>query len=306
MAVVAARLGLYLTLAVVFGLPGFSLWTWQDARRRSAVPVARIVGFAALVAIALSAFQLVALAASMSGSALTAVDRATIAMLLQSGAMALAWKIRVGALLVALIASALAKRVPNLSRILAVASGGTALATMAWFGHGAADEGAVGWVHLVADLVHLWAAGIWAGALVGLSWLLLSPPSRAGDNHAALCEQALADFAGLGTMIVVTLIATGLVNAWFLIGVGHIGGLAGDPYGQLLLLKLIAFGAMLLLAASNRYRLTPALGRVLAEAGSPVRSLARLRVSLLTETAMMVLILGLVAWFGTLSPPAGG
>lgn len=305
MAVVAARLGLYLTLAIAFGLPGFSLWTWRDARRRSTVPVARIAGVAALLAIALSAFQFVALAASMSGTALTKVDRATIAMLLESGAMALAWKIRVGALLVVLIASILAKPMPKLSRTLAVASGGAALATMAWFGHGAVDEGMAGWVHLVADIAHLWVAGIWAGALVGLSWMLLSPPAGAGDHHAALCERALADFAGLGTKIVVTLVVTGLVNAWFLIGVDHIRDLAGAPYGRLLLLKLALFGVMLLLAASNRYRLTPALGRALAGGGNPARSLGRLRVSLLTETAMMVLILGLVAWFGTLSPPAG-
>ncbi|WP_454886320.1 copper homeostasis membrane protein CopD [Sphingomonas oryzagri] len=305
MAVVAARLGLYLTLAVVLGLPCFSLWTRRDARRRSAVPVARIVGVAALLAIALSAFQLIALAASMSGTPLKEVDRATIAMLLESGAMALAWKIRVGALLVVLIASTLAKPMPNLSRILSVSSGGMALATMAWFGHGAVHAGMAGWVHLVADIAHLWAAGIWAGALVSLSWMLLSPPAGEGCHHAALCEQALADFAGLGTAIVLTLVATGLVNAWFLIGVDHIRDLASDPYGRLLLFKLALFGVMLLLAASNRYRLTPALGRALAGGGSPARSLGRLRVSLLTETVVMALILGLVAWFGTLSPPAG-
>lgn len=306
MAVVAARLGLYLTLVITFGLPSFSLWTWREGWQALAVPVARIVGVAALLAIALSAFQLVALAASMSGTTLAAVDRATIVILLESGAMAFAWKARIVALLVVLIASMLAKPAPNLSGIVSIAGGGTALATMAWSGHGAADAGMAGWVHLVADIVHLSAAGIWAGTLVGLSWLLLSPQSLAGDNHASLCERALADFAGLGTTIVVTLVVTGLVNAWFLIGVDHIGDLAGDPYGQLLLLKLFAFGAMLLLAACNRYRLTPALGRVLVEEGSPARSLSRLRTSLLTETAMMVLILGLVAWFGTLSPPAGG
>jgi putative copper resistance protein D len=305
-AVIAARLGLYLTLAITFGLPCFVLWAWRDDRRSPPVPWASIVGIATLLAMILSVFQLIALAASMSGTTLTAVDRATISMLLDGGAMGRAWKVRVGALLVILMALILTRRAPGASRTVSAAGGGVALATMAWFGHGASDEGAAGWTHLMADLAHLWAAGVWTGALVGLSWLLLRSPNDASHGHAALCERALGGFSGLGTLIVATLVVTGLINTWFLIGIDHIASLMADPYGRLLLVKLAAFGCMIVLAALNRYRLTPALERVLKESGDAARSLSRLRVSLLTETAMLATILGLVAWFGTLPPPAGG
>jgi putative copper resistance protein D len=78
--------------------------------------------------------------------------------------------------------------------------------------------------------------------------------------------------------------------------------LLASSYGKLLLLKLAFFAGMLLLAASNRWRLTPALGAALGS-GGVAPALSRLRTSLLAEGAAALAILGLVAWFGTLEPP---
>ena len=98
------------------------------------------------------------------------------------------------------------------------------------------------------------------------------------------------------------LIATGLVNAWLLVGPSAVGGLVTTLYGRLLLAKLALFAAMLGLAALNRYRLTPAFNRAIA-ADDPAGALRALRLSLAVETGCAGTILAIVAWIGTLEPP---
>ena len=82
----------------------------------------------------------------------------------------------------------------------------------------------------------------------------------------------------------------------------HIAELPFMLYGQLLLAKLALFAAMLALAAANRFRLTPAFGKAIAQ-GDGSCAVAALRRSLAAEAGAALLILGLVAWIGTLAPP---
>lgn len=72
----------------------------------------------------------------------------------------------------------------------------------------------------------------------------------------------------------------------------------------MLIAKLGLFVLMLGLAAANRFRLTPALGSVLDGGENPRRVLAWLRRSVVAEMAIGILVLGMVAWMGTLAPPA--
>jgi putative copper resistance protein D len=76
-------------------------------------------------------------------------------------------------------------------------------------------------------------------------------------------------------------------------------------YGQLLFAKLALFAAMLGLAALNRFRLTPRFEASIAAADHR-GALGALRASLRVETTCIVAILALVAWLGTLEPPAAG
>src|SRR3546814_19339421 len=80
-------------------------------------------------------------------------------------------------------------------------------------------------------------------------------------------------------------------------------GLFQSAYGQLLFLKLVLFGLMLALAASNRFRLTPALATGI-EDGNIEGAVMRLRRSLWLEGGAAVVILALVAWHGALLQPA--
>lgn len=64
----------------------------------------------------------------------------------------------------------------------------------------------------------------------------------------------------MGYVAVATLIGSGRVNGWFLIG--NVSGLfATTRYGQLLLVKDVLFAGMLALAISNRFWIVPSLIR---------------------------------------------
>ena len=176
------------------------------------------------------------------------------------------------------------------------------LATLAWTGHGAVDEGTSGWVHLGADVLHLIASAAWVGALLGLVLLVTRPILKVGSEHLGLTHRALHGFSLVGTIVVATLVVTGFVNSWFLVGYENIPTLLMTPYGQLLFAKLVVFGAMLALAALNRFRLTPRFEQAMAS-DDHVSAMGALRLSLFVETGCVIAILALVAWLGTLAPP---
>jgi putative copper resistance protein D len=121
-------------------------------------------------------------------------------------------------------------------------------------------------------------------------------------NHAL--HVALHRFSGVGSALVAVLVGTGLVNSWVLVGPGNLEGLWTTPYGQLLSLKLLVFVGMFGLAAANRFRLTPGLARAIRTNSLPDEALAALRHSILLEVLLGLAVLFLVAWFGTLAPPA--
>ncbi|WP_404711348.1 copper homeostasis membrane protein CopD [Sphingomonas sp. MMS24-J13] len=291
---IAVRLGLFLVLGLLFGLPAFVLMLLRDDPR--ALRLGSIVPLLALVAALLSLAQVVLLAASMSGSDLASVDKTMVDAVLTAGSLGVAWKARMIALALGLVAGLGYPRRPGPALALGSLAGAIALGSLAWTGHGTMGDDAAGWLHLGADLLHLGAAGLWLGALVGLVILVAHP------TQPALCARALSGFAHIGTAIVVTLAITGLVNVWILVGPSAIGGLVTTVYGWLLAGKISLFAAMLGLAAANRFRLGPALTR--SPAGESGPAIRNLRISLAIETGCILAILLLVAWLGTL-PPTG-
>ena len=178
-------------------------------------------------------------------------------------------------------------------------------ASFAWTGHGARDEGLAGAVHLTSDILHLLAASTWIGALAVLAVLASiagRPRAVSGAGQDAL--EGLVRFSAIGVGVVGVLMASGLVNSWLLVGPAGLGQLLTTLYGQLLVAKLALFGLMLGLAAINRYRLTPQLERALKdEDASPFAPVVR---SILIETAIAIVVLAVVSWLGTLSPPIDG
>jgi putative copper resistance protein D len=299
---VAVRFALYMTLSGLFGLSAFSLYGLKEDERGDALVLRPWLLGCGLLGLLLSGIAIALLAAAMAGVPAWPIDREAIGMLLSGSATGAAWEVRMVALVVALIAALLAaRRAVPLGLVMLAA--GVALATLAWTGHGAMDEDATGWVHLAADILHLLSAGAWVGALLGLGLLVARPATRIDAAHLALTHRALHGFGPVGTIVVGTIVVTGLVNAWLLVGVGNVATLGATLYGQLLITKLALFGAMLGLASLNRFRLTPTFERSIA-AGDHARALRALRVSLAVETTCVVIIVALVGWLGTLEPPA--
>ena len=186
---------------------------------------------------------------------------------------------------------------------LGVIAGGLICASFAWMGHGAATKGAPGLLHLGSDILHTLAAAVWIGALVAFL-ILLAGGDRGTDARRQALHRALHGFSGVGSGLVAVLVATGLINSWFLVGLEGLAGLWTSAYGQLLTLKLVLFLAMVGLAGANRFQLTPRLGAALGGGSSAQQAIAALRKSLIWETGISMAVLGIVAWFAMLAPPS--
>ena len=295
---VAVRFGLYLDLAAALGVPFFALYA-RDAA--ALLPLRGAIRCAGFFGIMLSLAGLFQLSAAMAGKLLVEVGAADLLAVLTGMAFGTAWLVRIAALVVLVASASFLPARPIAALGIASASGAVALATLAWAGHGVMDEGAIGWLHLGADITHLLAAGIWIGALLCLLFLAVRAGRRADSGHLRLLHRALDGFAVIGSAVVAVLLLTGLVNGWLLVGPAGLVLLPVSLYGQLLLAKLALFAVMLGLAATNRYRLTPALAARI-DADDLPGAMQLLRISLALETACGIVVLAFVAWLGTLQP----
>lgn len=297
-ALVLVRLAAFASGVALFGAPLFVLYSGgaDQIAPKSLKPL--LIGAAALAAIAAGA-SLVLQTGEMAGDPAAGLDPATLRDVIMGGGFGASILVRGGAALLAL--ATLMARPAGRSRWGVIAAlGAVGLAALAWAGHGAADEGTAGLVHECADVAHLLAAGAWLGALMILGLPLAGRAPDAVELKAL--HGALSGFSGVGSIVVAVIVASGLVNSWFLIGPDHLREFAASLWGQLLLVKLALFAAMLVFAALNRFRLTPRLEAALA--GDPRAALSALRRSLALESAAGFAILALVAGLGVLAPPA--
>jgi len=303
-AVVGLRLLQYAGAMVLMGSSLFFLYGLRSQPRgqvdgllwthRAMVVAAAVLAVSALLG-------LIAQTALLAGSLADGLDPQMLKTVVAEMALGKAAIVRAGIALLALAALFLVGPSRGVW-IITAALGTIAAASMAWMGHGAVTDGPGGGLHLVADIVHIWSASVWIGALVAFTALLIR--SRSDPAVAVPLHDALRRFSGLGSILVALLIATGAINSWFLVGMERIASLWTTPYGRLLSVKLLFLVLMLALAALNRLRLTPALGRASDSAIAPEEELAALRRSVGMETALGFAILTLVAWFGTLEPPS--
>jgi putative copper resistance protein D len=183
-------------------------------------------------------------------------------------------------------------------RWLALAAAVSLVASIAWTGHAGSTPYTLGYLHLVSDALHLTAASAWIDGLVPLALLL--GITRCHRGLASVELDAIQRFSMLGTASVATLILSGFVNAWIL--VGSFRGLVVTDYGQVLMLKLAAFAVMLAFAAFNRFVLTPRLALSSDQARQDaLRGLSR---NTWIEIALGLSIFAIVGVLGTLHPAA--
>jgi putative copper export protein len=148
-------------------------------------------------------------------------------------------------------------------------------------GHGGMQEGEN--LEMLAQVLHVAAGLAWVGLLVALV---------PGALHRAPQASRLRQAGNAAFGLVVVLVACGLVLAWSH-GV-RVPGVAGEPYGRLLLAKsallLLALGA----AAWNRWR-------ELHRESAREHIVRRL---VLSEAAVLAAVVLLAAWVARTPPPA--
>ncbi|VVN42122.1 Copper resistance protein D [Pseudomonas fluorescens] len=283
---IVLRFALYVDLLLVFGLALFALYSAGTLLRFR--PMLRGM---ALIGALLSVAGLMLMTRAMSGETALAALWPHLQMMLLETDVGLAWAVRMIALIVVLIRP---------GAWLASVAGAIALASLAWSGHGAMDEGTLRFWHFLSDILHLLAAGAWLGAMLALVLMARGPLDDARIRSLAF---AVRRFEWIGAAIVLMLSITGVVNYLFIVGPRLDEVLLGT-YGVLLTIKVLLFAGMLVLAALNRFHLGPALAQALRN-GHYVIAANALKRSVVVELAIALLIVALVAWLGTLSPEAG-
>jgi putative copper resistance protein D len=209
------------------------------------------------------------------------------------------WVTQIRFVLAVVLAACLAGHRFPLADWLALVAALGLTAAIAWTGHAASTLGELQNLHLAADTLHLVAAAAWIGGLVPLVLLLAAARRHQTVASASLARDASQGFSTLGIVSVATLSATGIVNAWILVGSFH--ALFVTEYGRLLILKLVVFAVMLMFATVNRFALTP---RLAASTGHEPRleAFRRLTRNSTIEIALGLVVFAMVGVLGTLHP----
>jgi putative copper resistance protein D len=303
-----ARLLHYAAVTTLAGASFFPLYAYAD----DAKPIVLLrwrqgVLLAAAIASLLSGvLWFVFAVANMSGTLADVGDREVLWMVLNETTFGRVWTARLvlSIIMVGLFWNRVVPKLgPRRDLITPVLAAGL-LISLAGVGHPQVEEGVAGIIHVASDAAHLLAAGAWLGGLVPLGYILLLHGREKGPAERSDLNEILLRFSGMGYVAVATLIGSGLVNSWFL--VGSVSGLFATQYGQLLIVKLVLFAGMLALAVSNRFWIVPSLTK--AQTVDPDGSTAwtaRLRNHVLGEQFLGLMVLLVVSIVGTMRPAIG-
>lgn len=151
----------------------------------------------------------------------------------------------------------------------------------------------LGAVGSMVSLVHIVSASVWVGGLAFFGALYLPVIHRVAPE---VVRNGALRFSRLALVTVITLVATGVTQAYFYLGTP--AALLGPVYGRTLLVKLILLAPLLLTAAVNRWRIVPRLAGA-SRMWAPLMLLVRV------ETALAMTVV-LVAAAVAISQPATG
>jgi putative copper resistance protein D len=188
---------------------------------------------------------------------------------------------------------------PIWQEVLTALLAGAYLGSLAFAGHGEEGLGLERNLHLAADFLHLIATGLWLGGLIPLALLLVYLRRFREEDWVSVACDAASRFSNLGIAAVGTLLVSGAINAWFLIG--GMQDLVGTSYGRLLLLKITLFAAMVCLAGINRQYLLPRLSGDVGTHLGP-RTVQWLVHSTLVEVAVGTGVIVIVGMLGIMAP----
>ncbi|CAI1789755.1 Inner membrane protein YebZ [Serratia quinivorans] len=198
------------------------------------------------------------------------------------------WRWHLGISLLALLSLWLAE--PRRTQFLALLST-LLLVSMAFIGHAAMHDGALGVAHRFNHALHLLAAGYWFGSLLPLLICLryLAQPQSRSDAITTLIR-----FSRWGHLSVALVVLTGVINSLIILGSWPLD--VNSSYQRLLLFKTALVAMMVMVALANRYAIVPAMSSMpqLAQRG--------LVLACWIEVGLGAGVLLLVSLFATYAP----
>lgn len=293
----------FLHYALLLGLFGWTAFRLVGLRGLDSMPGDRgntfLVG-AAITAPMVSVALMLASIAAMMGVSVFALDGPMIEAMVVGTDMGWAFLIRAALLVFGLLAIIARHRSAAALPMAAICFAGS-LMTLGWSCHAAATEDWLGLLHRFNNGVHLLAAGLWLGAI---GWFLYLTRLAHGETPIVPAQPLLGvmhRFAPLGIALVAAVAVTGLINAQLIFGLENSAAVITTNYGLLLAAKVVLVAVMLGFGAHNAL-----IGRrnLDAEAGRMTdnTALIALHRSLTRELVVGIVIIGLVALLGMLSP----
>ena len=280
-ALIAARAIHFGSCLLVFSVWMFDRFIIMPAAVAQWLTIRRCLLALALPAAALSgACWFIELAVGMSGQAL---DMTIMAMVWKQTHFGQIWQLRSIFFFLAAISAAFNRK------WLALITSGLLLGSLAWAGHGRTEHWTM--AHLLADTIHLLTAGCWPIGLLPFGLMLLRL-KRSAD--IAPLSQLTVRFSAMSLICVSLLTATGLVNAWVLLGT--VLNLWQTTYGRVLLVKMFVFSVMVGIGAVNLLLLKPRL------AAGQWRAAGWLGINVTAEFVLAIAVIAIVALLGLLPP----
>jgi copper resistance protein D len=143
------------------------------------------------------------------------------------------------------------------------------------------------WILAGLLMVHLLVVAFWLGAL----WPLYLASSR---ETPARASNLIERFSAMAIWLVPVILLVGAVMA--IVMLPNVAAL-GEPYGELLIAKVVGFALLMGLAAANRSRLGPAIAQGTIHGGR------RFRQSLAAEYVLIAAVLAITAVMTTFYSP---
>lgn len=295
------RIAQYALLLGLFGWSAFWLLglrsvDWLRADRAPGLAV-----LAALVAPVVSAALMLMSIAAMMGVPVIELNQPMIEAMIMGTDIGFAFIVRAG-LLVAGLAAILTLRNRRAALVFAAGCYGSVLVTLGWIGHAAATEGGLGLFHRLNNGIHLISAGLWLGAIGWFLVLTFRCYKDSDETQAHAVLKAMHAFAPMGISLVALVAVTGTVNSHLIFGLPNVAATLPTPYGILLAIKLALVAAMIAFGAHHARVSRRAATAVRHGNAYPAQALAALQHTLLAEFLLGLLVIGLVAVFGSMSP----
>ena len=303
---IIARFLHYAATTTLAGVSFFPIYAYTGAEPETLARWRKKLLLTAAVVALLSGLGWFAFAvANMSGALADLADSEVVLSVMRDTGFGIVWTVRMiiaVAMVVAATMQVSSRATVGQDLITSFLAAGL-LASLAGVGHSQIEEGWASVLHVTADAAHLVAAGAWLGGLAPLGFILLGYARTKPEAGSWDVDGVLLRFSGMGYAAVATLVGTGLVNSWLL--VGSVSGLFQTSYGRILLGKLVFFAGMLALAAANRFWLVPEMEAASAGPGGRELWRSRLRTHVLGEQALGLLVLLSVSVLGTIRPAIG-